>query len=343
MAKSGGRQRPTLEMVAQRAGVGRGTVSRVINGSSQVSPRTREAVHDAISELGYSPNHAARTLVTRRTDMVALVVSESRDRLFEDPFFADIIRGVSSVLHERDLQLMLTTARGDAEHKRVGEYLSGSHVDGAMLVSLHRDDPLTSRLADSGVPVVHGGRPYSEAVPARFFVDIDNVEGGRMATRRLLETGHERVGTITGPQDMNAGISRLRGFREAMAESGREVDPNLVAQGDFSVDGGAVAMAEMLDQGGNPDALFVASDMMAIGAIRTLRERGLSVPEDVALVGFDDSIMAQHSTPALTTVHQPTVQMGQEMARLLVDVAIPRAADSERVTLETHLVVRESA
>lgn len=343
MAKSGGRQRPTLEMVAQRAGVGRGTVSRVINGSSQVSLRTREAVHDAISELGYSPNHAARTLVTRRTDTVALVVSESRDRLFEDPFFADIIRGVSSVLHERDLQLMLTTARGDAEHKRVGEYLSGSHVDGAMLVSLHRDDPLTSRLADSGVPVVHGGRPYSEVVPARFFVDIDNVEGGRVATRRLLETGHERVGTITGPQDMNAGISRLRGFREAMAESGREVDPNLVAQGDFSVEGGAVAMAGMLDQGGNPDALFVASDMMAIGAIRTLRERGLSVPEDVALVGFDDSLMAQHSTPALTTVHQPTVQMGQEMARLLVDVAIPRAADSERVTLETHLVVRESA
>lgn len=343
MAKSGGRQRPTLEMVARRAGVGRGTVSRVINGSSQVSPRTREAVHDAISELGYSPNHAARTLVTRRTDTVALVVSESRDRLFEDPFFADIIRGVSSVLHERDLQLMLTTARGDAEHKRVGEYLSGSHVDGAMLVSLHRDDPLTSRLADSGVPVVHGGRPYSEAVPARFFVDIDNVEGGRVATRRLLETGHERVGTITGPQDMNAGISRLQGFRESMAESGREVDPNLVVQGDFSVDGGAAAMAEMLDQGGNPDALFVASDMMAIGAIRTLRERGLSVPEDVALVGFDDSLMAQHSTPALTTVHQPTVQMGREMARLLVDVAIPRTADSERVTLETRLVVRDSA
>lgn len=343
MAKSGGRQRPTLEMVARRAGVGRGTVSRVINGSSQVSPRTREAVHDAISELGYSPNHAARTLVTRRTDTVALVVSESRDRLFEDPFFADIIRGVSSVLHERDLQLMLTTARGDAEHKRVGEYLSGSHVDGAMLVSLHRDDPLTSRLADSGVPVVHGGRPYSEAVPARFFVDIDNVEGGRVATRRLLETGHERIGTITGPQDMNAGISRLRGFRETMAENGREVDPNLVVQGDFSVDGGAAAMAGMLDRGGNPDALFVASDMMAIGALRTLRERGLSVPEDVALVGFDDSLMAQHSTPALTTVHQPTVQMGREMARLLVDVAIPRTADSERVTLETRLVVRDSA
>ena len=190
VAKSGGRQRPTLEMVAERAGVGRGPVSRVINGSSQVSARTREAVHAAIAELGYTPNQAARTLVTRRTDTIALVVSESRDRLFADPFFADIIRGVSSVLHERDLQLMLTTARGEAEHKRVGEYLSGSHVDGALLVSLHRDDPLTSRLAESGVPVVHGGRPYSDAQPAPFRVDIDNLEGARVATRRTTANRH---------------------------------------------------------------------------------------------------------------------------------------------------------
>ncbi|MFE1102729.1 LacI family DNA-binding transcriptional regulator [Nocardiopsis alba] len=342
MAKSGGRQRPTLEMVARRAGVGRGTVSRVINGSPQVSPRTREAVHDAIAELGYSPNQAARTLVTRRTDTIALVVSESRDRLFEDPFFADIIRGVSSVLNERDLQLMLTTARGEAEHKRVGDYLSGSHVDGALLVSLHRDDPLTARLAQAGVPVVHGGRPYSDAQPAPFRVDIDNVDGGRVATRRLLETGHARVGTITGPQDMSAGVERLRGYREAMAEAGREVDERSVVQGGFSVESGAEAMARLLDQGGRPDAVFVASDMMAIGAIRTLRERGLRVPDDVALVGFDDAPMARHSDPPLTTIHQPTDRMGREMARLLVDVAIPRAAEAEAITLDTRLVVRGS-
>lgn len=343
MAKSGGRQRPTLEMVAERAGVGRGTVSRVINGSSQVSPRTREAVHTAIAELGYSPNQAARTLVTRRTDTIALVVSESRDRLFADPFFADIIRGVSSVLHERDLQLMLTTARGEAEHKRVGEYLSGSHVDGALLVSQHRDDPLTSRLAESGVPVVHGGRPYSPAQPAPFCVDIDNLTGARLATQHLLDSGRRQVATITGPQDMNAGVERLRGYHESMAAAGREVDERLIVQGDFSVEGGAEAMARLLDQGGDPDAVFVGSDMMAVGAIRALRERGLRVPEDIALVGFDDTLMAQHSDPALTTVHQPTVQMGQEMARLLVDVAIPRTGESEVVLLDTHLVVRDSA
>ncbi|WP_017579702.1 LacI family DNA-binding transcriptional regulator [Nocardiopsis valliformis] len=343
MAKSGGRQRPTLEMVAERAGVGRGTVSRVINGSPQVSPRTREAVHTAIAELGYSPNQAARTLVTRRTDTIALVVSESRDRLLADPFFADIIRGASSVLHERDLQLMLTTARGETEHKRVGEYLSGSHVDGVLLVSLHRDDPLTVLLAESGVPVVHGGRPYSPSQPAPYCVDIDNFSGARAATGHLLESGHQRVATITGPQDMNAGVERLRGYRDSMAEAGREVDERLIVQGDFSVEGGAEAMVRLLDQGGDPDAVFVASDMMAVGAIRVLRERGLVIPEDIALVGFDDTLMAQHSDPPLTTVHQPTVKMGQEMARLLVDVAIPRTAESETVLLETHLVVRDTA
>ncbi|MFJ9552865.1 LacI family DNA-binding transcriptional regulator [Nocardiopsis sp. NPDC101807] len=343
MAKSGGgRQRPTLEMVAERAGVGRGTVSRVINGSAQVSPHTREAVHNAIAELGYSPNQAARTLVTRRTDTIALVVSEPRDRLFADPFFADIIRGVSSVLHERDLQLMLTTARTEAEHKRVGDYLSGFHVDGALLVSQHRDDPLSTRLAEAGVPVVHGGRPHSPDQPAPYCVDIDNYGGARAATRYLLDRGHRRVATITGSLDMNAGQERLRGYHDVMAEAGIEVDERLVVHGDFSVEGGAESMARLLDTGPAPDAVFAGSDMMAIGGLRVLRERGLRVPDDVALVGYDDTVMAQHSDPPLSTIHQPTVQMGREMARLLVDVAIPRTVEAETVTLDTHLVVRES-
>ncbi len=343
MAKiGGGRKRPTLEMVAQRAGVGRGTVSRVINGSAQVSPRTREAVHAAIAELGYSPNQAARTLVTRRTDTIALVVSEPRDRLFSDPFFADIIRGVSSVLHERDLQLMLTTARTEAEHKRVGDYLSGFHVDGALLISLHSDNPLSARLDEAGVPVVHGGRPHSPEQPAPYCVDIDNIGGARVAIRHLLERGCRRVAAITGPLDMNAGVERLRGYREVMAAAGLEVDDRLVVQGDFSVEGGAEAMERLLDTGLEPDAVFAASDMMALGGLRVLRARGLSVPGDVALVGYDDTVMAQHSDPPLTTIHQPTVQMGQEMARLLVDVAIPRTMEAETVMLGTHLVVRES-
>ncbi|WP_017612877.1 LacI family DNA-binding transcriptional regulator [Nocardiopsis salina] len=342
MAKNGGRQRPTLEMVAERAGVGRGTVSRVINGSAQVSPRTRDAVHAAITELGYSPNHAARTLVTRRTDTIALVVSEPRDRLFADPFFADIIRGVSSVLHERDLQLMLTTARSEAEHQRAGDYLTGFHVDGVLLVSLHRDDPLPSRLTAAGVPVVQGGLPHAGTLTAPFYVEVDNAGGAREATRRLHSTGHGRVATVSGPMDMNAGVERLRGYRQVVEETGLPDDDRLVEEGDFSVEGGAAAMERLLDSGTDPDAVFVASDMMALGAMRVLRERGLRVPDDLALVGFDDTPMAQHSDPPLTTVHQPTVRMGSEMATLLTDVAIPRTEETANVVLDTHLVVRGS-
>ncbi|MFV2194815.1 LacI family DNA-binding transcriptional regulator [Nocardiopsis sp. LOL_012] len=344
MARNGdGRRRPTLEMVAQRAGVGRGTVSRVINGSEQVSPRTREAVRNAIAELGYSPNQAARTLVTRRTDTVALVISERRDLLFTDPYFADIVHGVSSVLSERDLQLLLTTARTEAEHRRTGDYLSGSHVDGALLVSLHRDDPLPQRLEEAGVPVVHGGQPHSTAQPALYVVDVDNVGGGRTATRYLVGSGRRRVATISGPQDMSAGVDRLTGYRLELEEAGIAPDDGLIVEGDFSVEGGARAMERMLDAGQRPDAVFVASDMMAVGALRVLRERGLRVPEDVAVVGFDDTPMAQHSDPPLTTVRQPVERMGREMARLLVEVAIPGVRESQSVVLDTRMVVRESA
>ncbi|MCY9782828.1 LacI family transcriptional regulator [Nocardiopsis sp. EMB25] len=344
MARSGGgRRRPTLEMVAERAGVGRGTVSRVINGSPQVSPRTREAVHNAIAELGYSPNQAARTLVTRRTDTVALVVSEHRDRLFTDPYFADVIRGVSSVLHERDLQLLLTTARTEGEHKKIGDYLSGSHVDGALLVSLHRDDPLPRRLEEAGVPVVHGGQPHAADRTGGVFVDVDNAGGARSAVRHLLDIGRRRIATIAGPQDMAAGVDRLAGYRQVMEEAGLGVDERLVTAGDFSVDGGARAMERLLETAGDFDAVFAASDLMAVGALRVLRERGLRVPEDVAVVGFDDTLVAQHCEPPLTTVRQPTVRMGQEMARLLADVVIPRTGEAESIVLDTELVVRDSA
>ena len=180
-------------------------------------------------------------------------------------------------------------------------------------------------------------------MPSPFWVDIDNGGSAEKAVRYLIEKGHRRIATVTGPLDMYAGVERLRGYQRVMAEAGVEIEDRLVVQGDFSVEGGAEAMARLLDQGGDPDAVFVGSDMMAVGAIRTLRERGLRVPEDIALVGFDNTLMAEHSDPALTTVHQPTVKMGQEMARLLVDVAIPRTAESEMVLLDTHLVVRDSA
>jgi DNA-binding LacI/PurR family transcriptional regulator len=337
-----GDRRPTLEMVAARAGVGRGTVSRVINGSEQVSPATREAVRTAIAELGYVPNHAARTLVTRRTDTIALVVSEPDDRLFAQPFFAHVVRGVSAVLNERELQLMLTTARSTDEHDRLGDYLTGHHVDGVLLVSLHRDDPLPDRLADAGVPCVIGGRPQWQTRNPVHYVDIDNVGGACTATRRLIETGRTRIATVAGPHDMGAGEDRLEGYRKALRDAGRPLRDDLVAFGDFSFESGEAAMRRLLEAVPDLDGVFVASDPMALAAMRVLRAAGRRIPEDVAVIGYDDSSFASHSDPPLTTVHQPTERMGGEMARVLTDTVIPGAAASTRLILDPHLVIRQS-
>ncbi|MBB5431992.1 LacI family DNA-binding transcriptional regulator [Nocardiopsis composta] len=336
-----GERRPTLEAVARHAGVGRGTVSRVINGSERVSDRTREAVLHAIEELGYVPNRAARTLVTRRTDMVALVVSESEERLFAQPFFAGIVRGVSGVLTERGLQLLLATARTAAEHERLGDYLVGGHVDGVLLVSLHADDPLPGRLTAAGIPFVLGGRPAHPGGEPVHYVDIDNVGGAELAVRRLAGTGRRRIATVAGPADMPAGQDRLDGYRRALEDAGLEPDPALVAWGDFSHEGGARAMRELLEAAPDLDAVFAASDDMALAALRVLRESGRRVPEDVALVGYDDTALAASADPPLTTVHQPTERMGGEMAQVLADRALARTAP-EGIVLETRLVVRAS-
>lgn len=340
----GEERRPTLEMVARRAGVGRGTVSRVINGSSRVSPRTRDAVRAAIAELGYTPNRTARALVTRRTDTVALVVSEPEERLFDQPFFAGVVRGVSAVLTARGLQLLLATARTPGDHERLGEYLTGGHVDGVLLVSLHTDDPLPDRLAGAGLPVVLGGRPLHPPRHPVHYVDIDNVGGAASATRRLVDGGRRRIATVAGPADMAAGQDRLRGHRLALAEAGLPDPPELTVHGDFSHESGARAMRALLEASPDLDAVFAASDDMALGALRALREAGRRVPEDIALVGYDDTAAAALADPPLTTVHQPTERMGGEMARVLADTAIDEGpgARPRSVVLDTRLVVRAS-
>ncbi|ACY97306.1 MULTISPECIES: LacI family DNA-binding transcriptional regulator [Thermomonospora] len=330
--------RPTLEEVAALAGVGRGTVSRVINGSPKVSPQARQAVLAAIEQLGYVPNRAARTLVTRRTDTVALVLSEGEQRLFEEPYFADIIRGISSALNETGLQLMFTLAQTPRDHQRLEQYLTGHHVDGVMLISLHGEDPLPGKLERHGVPTVLGGRPVGTGAGRISYVDADNEGGARRAVEYLVGRGRRRIATIAGPQDMGVGIDRLNGYRAALGGL-----PELVAVADFSEAAGRTAMRELLERDPQLDAVFVASDNMAIGALRTLREAGRRVPDDVAVIGFEDSVVARRADPPLTSVHQPTERMGREMVRLLVAQIKGERPEPAAVVVDTHLVVRDSA
>jgi DNA-binding LacI/PurR family transcriptional regulator len=337
---NGGGGQPTLEEVAARAGVGRGTVSRVINGSPQVSERTRVRVMRAVDELGYVPNMAARALVTRRTGAVALVISEPEERIFGEPFFAGVVRGITAVVGDASRQLVLALVQTREQVERLDSYLTPQHVDGVLMLSAHDADTLPSRIQGRGLPIVFAGRPAGLAGAS--YVDVDNVGGARDAVAHLLAGGRRSVAHIAGPQDMIPGRDRLEGYREAVSAAGGAVHDSLVEAGDFSEASGVLAMRALLERRPDLDAVFAASDPMALGALHVLREEGRKVPDDVAVIGFDDGPMAALANPPLTTVHQPMEQLGREMAAMLLRRIGTGTADSERLVLKTRLVERSS-
>lgn len=351
MAVSGGRnrggRRPTLEEVAARAGVGRGTVSRVINGSPRVSDATRAAVEAAVAELEYVPNTAARALAANRTDAIALVVPEPETRFFAEPYFSDMLKGVGTQLADTELQLLLIFAGSDRERQRLAQYLAAHRVDGVLLVSVHADDPLPDLLAALEIPAVISG-PRSATEPLTS-VDSDNYGGARSAVEHLLSRGRTRIAHITGRLDVYGAQRRVDGYRAALLDAGHEVDEHLIQPGDFTEEGGRRAMTELLARRPDVDAVFAGSDVMAAGARQVLREEGRRIPDDVALVGYDDSAIARHMDPPLTSVRQPIEEMGRSMIDLLLaEIADRRPAairgpERRQAVLATELVTRASS
>ena len=343
--------RPTLEAVATHAGVSRATVSRVVNGGAGVRDEVREKVRRSVRELGYVPNNAARALVTRRTGAVAVVIAEPESRVFADPFFAQQLRGISRELAAHDTQLLLMMTEGRKDYARIGRYLSGGHVDGALMFSLLGDDPLPGMVRQAGLPAVFGGRPGWPGAaddPELLYVDTDNRNGARKAVAHLQERSRRRIAVINGPLDQTSALDRMLGYCDALGVAPDEADPSLVAQGDFTAEGGERAMARLLDASPGLDAVFAGNDLMASGALRTLRARGLRVPEDVAVVGYDDLEPAAWAEPPLTTVRQDVEGMGRMMAELLLRRTGLREADEEGappapVITPATLVVRESS
>ena len=334
------RERPTLEAVARRAGVSRATVSRVVNGSPTVAAPIREAVSRAVEELGYVPNLAARSLVTQHTESIALILPETASRVFsDDMFFPGVIRGVSGELEAADKQFVLMLAGSPASHDRVERYALAGHVDGVLFASMHGADPLPGKLARRGIPVVCNGRPMSPPETAVPYVDVDHLGGVAAAMQHLVGPGRRRIATIAGPQDMIAGVDRLTGYRAAMRDAGL---PERIAFGDFTRDSGVRAMRELLARDPALDAVFVASDMMAHGALQVLKDARRRVPADVAVAGFDDFEISRYSDPPLTTVRQPIMDIGRTMGRLILTL-IDGGEVPPAVVLPTELVVRASA
>ncbi|HYH28973.1 MAG TPA: LacI family DNA-binding transcriptional regulator [Pseudonocardia sp.] len=333
-----GRTAPTLESVAALAGVSRATAGRVLAGSTTVGAQAREAVLRAASELSYVTNRAARSLMTRRSDSIAFVVAEPEERFFADPYFALVLRGAHTAVAEHDVQLVFTVLADGSDRERFERFARGGHLDGVIFVSLHGDDPLPRTLQAAGIPVILAGRPFA-ARSELPYVSADNVGGARSAVRLLARGRRERIATIAGPMDMTPSIDRLAGFESELAVLG--LRGHGVAEGDFSVAGGRRAMTELLEAAPGVDGIFVANDLMAVGALQVLAEAGRRVPDDVAVIGFDDSPLGASARPALTSVRQPIVAMGEALAARLL-AGIEHGTPQDPLIMRTEIVVRDS-
>ena len=347
---------PTLDDVARVAGVSRATASRVINGKRKVAPALQELVQSAVAETGYSPHRAARTLVTRRTGSVALVISGTdpetdpvtdpgsggsryAGHVFDDPFFGRIVAGIVRALRPHDVHPVLMLAEDDAARAQVVSYVRQGNADGVLHVSTRADDPLPALLVEVGRPAVLFARP-SAPLPISF-VDLANRDGGALAAEHFVADGRTAPAAISGPLGVLAANDRLAGFRDALARRGHAYVPSVEAN--FTIESGDAAMRALLEQVPGVDAVFAGNDLMAQGAIDVLHEAGRRVPEDVAVIGFDDTALAQRARPALTTVRQPVEEMAGEMVRLLLERIEDPTLAVRSVLFEPALVVRGSA
>lgn len=339
---------PTLEDVARVAGVSRATVSRVIRDERNVAPSLKETVDRAIAETGYVPNRAARSLVTGRTGSVVVAVTgtyangsgaEVDPAVLSDPFFGRVVWSFVRALREADINPILMLVDTDADrHQVLGQLRQGS-ADGALLVSTLADDPLPGLLAEAGLVAVRFARP-ARPVPISF-VDVGHAEGARLAADHLVQRGCRQVASITGPLDVPAAAERWAGFRDAMARHGIAYVP--ATAGNFTQESGESAMAELLVEDPAIDGVFAANDMMAIGAMHELRRQGRTVPDDVAVIGFDDSQIARLSRPTLTTVRQPAEEMTERMVRALLEQLDDPERRPSATIFDATLVIRDSA
>jgi DNA-binding LacI/PurR family transcriptional regulator len=339
---------PTLEDVAQVAGVSRATVSRVVNNTRNVDPAIHEVVWRAITETGYVPNRAARSLVTRRTGTVALIVSDSQthtdddpfmSRFFADPYFGRVVGGLMSVLRERGVQLALQlVGTQEARQRLVGDLRQGQ-ADGSVVLSLHPEDTLPELLVEAGLTAVLIGRPW-QPTPISY-VDLANDAGAVLAAEHLIGRGCRQIAMITGPAHVPSSLDRIACFRQAMARSGVAFFPS--AAGTFTHDTGERAMDDLLREYPDIDGVFAANDLMAQGALVALQRAGRRVPDDVAVVGFDDSSVAAAARPALTTVRQPVEDMAARSAEMLLSRVDDPTLRPTSVVFSPTLILRASA
>jgi LacI family transcriptional regulator len=326
----------TIYDVARRAEVSPATVSRVANGHANVDPALADRVRDAMRELDYRPNAVARNLRRSRTTLWAVIISD-----IGNPFFTSLVRGVEDVAQPAGYSVVLCNS--DEDPGKEGQYVDAALAEqmAGVIISPAGKAEHVNRLVDARVPVVVIDRQQSGT-----HVDtvlVDNEQGAYLATTHLIESGYRRIACVTGPLGVFTATRRLRGYRRALEEHGRPYEEDLVRHGDFREEGGYRAMAALLGLRPRPDAVFAGNNLMTVGAVECLVDSRVAVPDEMGVVGFDDVPWAHLVRPSLTTVAQPTYELGREAASLLTQ----RIADPERppttITLETKLQIRDSS
>jgi LacI family transcriptional regulator len=327
----------TLEAIAKLAGVSRSTVSRVINGDKRVRATTRLKVQEVIDSLNFQPNIVARSLAAGQSSIIGLVIPAGVATLFTDPYFPQLIQGISAASNAHDYSVMLWMAEPAYELRTIRQILHSGLLGGVIVSSMLIDDPIVQSLYESKKPFILVGRHPNLNVN---YLDIDNISGGCEATSYLIRCGYQRIATITGPQNMIAGLDRYSGYCKALKSQGFDLISELVVEGDFTEAGGYEGMKKLLPF--HPDSVFVASDIMAIGALRALRENDLCVPDDIAIMGFDNAPVALLSSPPLTTMRQSPYTMGYKALETLLEIIRNPGLKTRQIILKPELVIRMS-
>ena len=330
------RRRPTIYDVARLAGVSTATVSRALNDTGKIAPATRAAIDAAVEQLGYEPNRIARSLVTRSTQTIALLLPD-----IANPFYAALVSGIQHAALRHDHTMLLCTTEGDPEREE--QYLNllrAKRVDGALVDGLLLPPDRIARFVRDGFPIVCLDRDIDSAsIP---LVQVDNRLGGLLATEHLISLGHTRIAHVAGAAALGISDERFDGYREALVKTGITPDPRLVEDGRFSEEGGYEAVVRLIERAVPFTAVFAGNDLSAIGAIAALEEHGLRVPSQVSVVGFDDLRLAAYVRPALTTVRQPAGEIARLATEILMALTHGRTVDTMRHLLAPELVRRGS-
>jgi DNA-binding LacI/PurR family transcriptional regulator len=336
------RKRVTSHDVARLAGVSRTTVSFVLNDVPhvQISEETRQRVLQAADQLGYHPDAAARSLATRQTHTLALVLYQSADRIVGDAFLGNVVRGLSEVAQERGFRVLLHPFEDIGKSEGYVTLVLENRIDGLIASGPRSDDEQLSRLHEDGFPLVLLGQLNGAGIN---FVDVDNISAAHGAVSHLIHLGHTRIGLITNaPLEYTASADRTQGYKRALKEAGLTYDEHIVRYGKFDARSGFRAMEEMLSLTERPTATFVASDEVAVGALAALHQHRVTVPDGMAIVGFDDIPVARFLVPPLTTIRLPAYELGVRAADMLIRTIQGEEVAESQVVLRTQLIIRES-